>query len=242
MTENGAADPPDLLLRPRFRSFIIVSAPIESLPPRLLPASLLPRQASRCSGAGGWRKRRFNHPCAKTGNDATDGRAKDRETENKREREPCQRSRGEEVRVRACFPSHGFMTSASRAEGCWRAWRCVGWTANLLECAAVTHRGPACVKHSGHRPPDRLSCSPLGSQVLRQSVRPGRILRGGAGGRNAGKRLIGQITYSCCEPHTCSLMSPLAAAELPSTRRDDAIFSNTYKNHNPTAKLKINWK
>lgn len=83
VTENGAADPPDLLLRPRLRSFIIVSAPIESPPPPPVPASLLPRQASRCSGAGGWRKRRFNPPCAKP--DATDGRRIERERTRERE-------------------------------------------------------------------------------------------------------------------------------------------------------------
>lgn len=143
----------------------------------------------------------------------------------------------------ACFPSHGFTTSASRAEGCWRAWRCVGWTANLLECAAVTHRGPACVKHPAHRPPDRLAvlfASVYAGVAAKCSARQDSAWR--RGGKNAGKRLIGQITYSCCEPHTCSLMSPLAPSEPPSTRRDDAIFSNTCKNHNPTAKFKIKWK
>lgn len=58
-----------------------------------------------------------------------------------------------------------------------------------------------------------------------------------AGRKNAGKRIIGQITCSCCEPHTCSLMSPLAASELPSTYRDAAIFSNTYEKDDPTTKL-----
>lgn len=141
--------------------------------------------------------------------------------------------------MRAYFPSHRFMTSASRAEGCWRARRCVGWTANLLECAAVTRRGPACVKQPGRRPPDRLSCSSARSQVLRRSVWPVGIPRGGVNREeNAGKGLIDQIAYSCCEPHTCSLMSPLAATGLPSTYRGDAIFSNIYANHNRTAKVK----
>lgn len=97
------------------------------------------------------------------------------------------------------------------------------------------HSARTCGRHAPRSPsacPARLCL-----QVLRRNVWPVRIPRG-SGEEKRREKIIGQIRCSCCEPHTCSLMSPLAASELPSARRDAAIFSNTYENDNPTTKLK----